>query len=398
MEVEQETTKKKVVKEIIKVKDEESVEEKDIKIEEELLGFKDKPWTNLRKKIVEKQVRKEPVQRPDMRTPYQKCTEEPVGPGMCPLEINSHIRLSLQEIDEFLGSRPFNSSSFLPLAPSRRLMEPYKTDVNPDFGINPELGTQLEGLLSGVAFSGVSKKAAQVSSVELEKLSLTTFNIIEIVSFLMAAIAVMAEGLEAATEKSKGPAMVLLKEYRPFLGSIDKACRHLTKETLAMLATFMTKQRSIWASCVSYMVPRPLKAKMMRAPLATFEVAPMEVMRNVKTQFDTFLQGKAFATAVANVGANRAKVFNKVVKKKVAERGRGMKVRGQGFRGAAVGRGSRGFNRGPLRGVRKASLSWRNQRAFERRDRFVNKEGVPGTSTAPPLFAGTPGGSGENRQ
>ena len=111
-----------------------------------------------------------------------------------------------------------------------------------------------------------------------------------------------------------------------------------------------------------------------------------------------FLQSKAFTNAVANVGANRAKVFNKVVKKKVAERGSGMKVRGQGFRGAAVGRGSRGFNRGPLRGVRKASLSWRNQRAFERRDRFVNKEGVPGTSTAPPLFAGTPGGSGENRQ
>ena len=59
MEVEQATAKKKVFKEIVKVKDEESEEEKDIKIEEELLGFKDKPWTNLRKKIVEKQVRKD---------------------------------------------------------------------------------------------------------------------------------------------------------------------------------------------------------------------------------------------------------------------------------------------------------------------------------------------------
>ena len=48
---------------------------------------------------------------------------------------------------------------------------------------------------------------------------------------MMAAIDVIEEGLEGVAGRIKGPALRLLMEYRPFLGSVDKACRHITKES-----------------------------------------------------------------------------------------------------------------------------------------------------------------------
>ena len=111
-----------------------------------------------------------------------------------------------------------------------------------------------------------------------------------------------------------------------------------------------------------------------------------------------FIQGKAFANAVANLGASRTIGFNKFGRKKLTERGRGIRARGQGFRGTVVARGSRGLSRGVLRWVRKPGLPWRKQKAFERRDRFMSRENVAVTSKAPPSFAGTPGNSVESRQ
>ena len=93
-------------KEVVEVK-EEKKEEKDVKLEEELITFREKPWANLRKKIVNKQNRQIPQPIPDSRTPCQMRTESPQEPGLCLLEINAHIRRAMEEIDEFLKGKLF---------------------------------------------------------------------------------------------------------------------------------------------------------------------------------------------------------------------------------------------------------------------------------------------------
>ena len=137
MEIEEnsEKAKRKKSKEIeeIIVKEEEVDEVKDIKVEEELISFKEKPWVNLRKKIVEKQNKNVPDPVPDTRTPYQKRTEQPLGPGICPLEINSHILLALQEIDEFYKNKTFATSYMLPLTVNKKVMEHYHSSLKPSF-------------------------------------------------------------------------------------------------------------------------------------------------------------------------------------------------------------------------------------------------------------------------
>ena len=111
------------------------------------------------------------------------------------------------------------------------MTEHYSSSLKPNFDLDPELATQLEGLLSGVAFSGLGKKASSFTSVDLGRMGQVTFNLVEIVSFLMASIAIMDEGLSAVEEKSKGSALSILQEHKPFLGSMDKACRHLVRES-----------------------------------------------------------------------------------------------------------------------------------------------------------------------
>ena len=114
----------------------------------------------------------------------------------------------------------------------------------------------------------------------------------------MAAIAVMDEGLTKVEEKCKGTALSILMEYKPFLGSMDKACRHMVKESLALMATFMIKQRSILGSCYVAWVPKSFRNKVLKSPLASFEVTPKEVLEEVKSQYEGFIQNRAFASAV----------------------------------------------------------------------------------------------------
>ena len=370
---EEEASKVEDSKDILVIKEEKVIEIDKVEIVEDLTSFREKPWVNLRKKIVEKQQRQSPVLVPDNRTPYQRLTEEPQSPGPAPLEINSHIQLALQDIEEFLHSKASATQGFLPLCLSRKVMEQYRTYIEPGFALDPELAVQLEGLLAGVAFSGVNKRSVAFSTSELEKLSLTAFNIIEIVSFMMAAIAVVDGGLQKVVDKSKGTALSTLLEYKPFLGSLDKACRHVVKESLAIMSSGMMKQRHALASCLSFSLPKSFKAKIIKAPLTSFEVAPKEALMEVKTQYEGFVQRKAFAQAIANVGASRFKGTTRIVKKKTMVVARGTRARGQLFRGSLLGRSFRGQNRGSLRGVRRAGLSFRNMRAFARRDRAMGR-------------------------
>ena len=104
----------------------------------------------------------------------------------------------------------------------------------------------------------------------MEKLAQSAFNIVEITSFMMAAIAVIEGGLEGVASKCKGSALGLLLEYKPFLGSLDKACRHIIRESLALMSSFMMKQRQVLSSCFSTALPKSFRSKLIKAPLASF--------------------------------------------------------------------------------------------------------------------------------
>ena len=272
------------------------------------------------------------------------------------------------------------------------MSEQYGSVIKPSFDLDPEMATRLEGLLSGAAISGQVRKSASFSSAELSKLSQVAFNQVEITSFMMSAIAIMDEGLHKLESDSKGTLLSTVQEHRPFLGSMDKACRHLVRESLALIATFMARQRSILGASIAAGVPNIYKHRLLKAPLARFEVAPNDVMEDVKRQFDAFIQNKAFSTAVAKLGnVNKFKSSKKTVRKMtVLSRGGN---RGLSFRGIAAARGNRGNNRGALRGVRKASGLSKNARGYMRRDRALRE-------ADPRVFASTStaGFSAENRQ
>ena len=94
--------------------------------------FKEKPWTNLRKKIVSKQGNQSPEPVVDNRTPYQMRTESPVEPGLCLLEINEHITKAMEEVDLFLKNKPRDTQAFLPLALTKRVSEQYSSSLKPN--------------------------------------------------------------------------------------------------------------------------------------------------------------------------------------------------------------------------------------------------------------------------
>ena len=383
-------------KEVIEIKDEKVEEEESVKFEEEITTFKEKPWANLRKKIVEKQDRNTPEPVPDNRTPYQRCTEEPQSPGLVPLEINAHILLALKEVDDFLSNKSSATPALLPMSVGKRVMDQYKSFLEPGFALTPELAIQLEGLLSGIAFSGVAKKSAAVSTGDLEKLGQSAFNIVEITSFMMAAIAVIEGGLEKVSGKVKGPALALLSEYKPFLGSLDKACRHIVRESLALMSSFIMKQRQVLASCFSTGLPKSFRSRLIKAPLASFQVAPSAEFEEVKREYEGFVQKRAFANAVANVGFNRFRGTSRIVRQKTTILSRGTRPRGQLYRGNTLGRGFRGQLRGSLRGVRRSGLSGRNMRGFARRDRAVGRDSDNQVARVNPNIE-TAGYSGNNQ-
>ena len=157
----------------------------------------------------------------------------------------------------------------------------------------------------------------------------------------------------------------------------------------SLIATFMARQRSILGASIAAGVPNTFKHKRLKSPLARFEVAPNDIMEDVKRQFDAFIQNKAFSTAVAKLGnPNKFKSSKKTVRKvTVLSRGGN---RGLSFRGTAAARGN---NRGALRGVRKASGFSKNARGYMRRDRALRE-------ADPRVFASTStaGFSTENRQ
>ena len=146
------------------------------------------------------------------------------------------------------------------------------------------------------------------------------------ISFLMSAIAIMDEGLSKAESKSKGMAVGILQEYRPFLASMDKACRHLVRETLALMATCMIKQKSILGSSFAAGVPNIYRNRVLRSPLSLFNVTPPEVLESVKAQYENFIQNKAFTTAITrlgNVNVSKFKSAKKIVRNKITMLNRG---------------------------------------------------------------------------
>ena len=195
--------------------------------------------------------------------------------------------------------------------------------------------------------------------------------------------------------KCKGTALSILQEHKPFLGSMDKACRHLVKEALALMATFMVKQRSILGSSFAAGVPNTFRNKILRSPLAHFDVTPKEVLEEVRLQYDNFVQNRAFASAVARLGnTNKFKSSKKTVRSRLTIVSRGVGARGQSFRGTNVARGNRGAARGALRGVRKTLNFCKNMRGYARRDRAIRESESQPRGRASTSGAGF---SGENR-
>ena len=180
-----------------------------------------------------------------------------------------------------------------------------------------------------------------------------------------------------------------------FLESMDKACRHLVKESLAILATIMVRQRSILGSTFAAGVPNTYRNKILKSPLSHFDVTPQEILAEVRQQFDNFVQTRAFTSAIVrlgNVGSFRGSRKGGKKRSLMATRGN----RGQGFRNSRGASNPRGIPRGALRGVRRASgLSNRNFRGFSRRDRAMND------AVATPRGGASTSGAGfssENRQ
>ena len=193
---------------------------------------------------------------------------------------------------------------------------------------------------------------------------------------MMAAIGVIEGGLEKVASRAKGTALSTLMEFKPFLGSVDKACRHVVREALALMSSFMIKQRNVLASCLSTGLPKSFKSKLIKSPLATFDVAPKEVFKEIKKEYDVFIQQRAFAKAVASVGAgNRYNTISRTFKRKITVMSRGARGRGQNSfqRGSFVSRGGRGQFRSALRGVRRAGMAGRIARGFARRDRAIGQ-------------------------
>ena len=243
--------------------------------------------------------------------------------------------------------------------------------------------------------SGLGKKTVPFSSIELGKLGRTSFNLIEIVSFLMAAIAILDEGLATAEEKCKGTALSAIQEHRPFLASMDKACRHLVRESLALMATFMMRQRSILGSNFAASVPNTYRNRIIRSPLSHFDVAPRGVLDEVRSQFEHFIQNRAFTSAVTRLGnLNKVGKIKRTIKSRTTIVSRGS-ARGQQFRGAGFIRGNRGAGRGALRGVKKTAYSNKNMRGYARRDRAIRDAEAPSRGRASTSGAGF---SVENRQ
>ena len=351
---------------IVKVKETKVKKEKED--QEEINLFKEKPWVNLRNKIVGKQKNQVPEPVGDTRTPYQKRTESPAEPNPCLFELNEHIQQAMLEIDAFLANKPKETQAFLPLTLNKKVSDQYNTTVKPNFDLDPELATQLEGLLSGVAFSGLGKKGAPFSSSDLGRLGQVSFNLLEIISFLMAAIAIMDEGLAEVEQHCKGKALSILKEHQPFLGSMDKACRHLVKDTLALMSTFMVRQRNILGSTFAVGIPNTYRNRILKAPLSHFDVTPKQIILSIKSECETFMHSRAFSTAVARLG--NIPTFRgpkKSNKKRSQASQRGNRGQVAHFYGPSSARGG---SRGSFRGVKRSGFN-KNFRGFERRDRAL---------------------------
>ena len=164
------------------------------------------------------------------------------------------------------------------------------------------------------------------------------------------------------------------------------------------MATCMIKQRSILGSSFAAGVPNTFRNKVLRSPLSHFDVTPHEVLEQVKSQYENFIQNRAFTTAIArlgNVNVSKFKSAKKTVRNKVTVLSRGV-GRGQFFRGAGMTRGNRGMPRGALRGVRKTSNFnlTKNMRGYARRDRAIRDSESHPRGRASTSGAGF---SGENR-
>ena len=140
------------------------------------------------------------------------------------------------------------------------------------------------------------------------------------------------------------------------------------------MATIMVRQRSILGSTFAVGVPNTFRNKILKSPLSHFDVTPNQVITEVRNQFETFMQTRAFASAVARLG--NVPTFRgpkKSNRKKVQAANRGNRGQQSRFYGPSS---SRGVTRGVFRGVKRTGFN-KNIRAFERRDRALRETEAP---------------------
>ena len=142
----------------------------------------------------------------------------------------------------------------------------------------------------------------------------------------------------------------------------------------------MVKQRSILGSTFSAGLPNSFRNKVLKSPLSHFDVTPKQIITDVKNQCETFMQSRAFSTAVARLG--NIPTFRgpkKSSKKRTQASHRGNRGQLSNFYGPSSARGG---SRGAFRGVKRAGFN-KNFRAFERRDRALRGLEAPrGASNA----------------
>ena len=361
---------------------------------EELKVFNDKPWQALREKILEKQPEVELVNRPDMRTPYQLSREEPAAPKAQPFVLNSFICRSFENCDQLLNKKQGFSElpAPLPLGINSRIADQYRSSVVPSWGLDRDLGSLMEGMISGSLFFN-SKRSTSISTNELVNLCSSAFRSLEILSFMMAVIDIVGDGFDLIASKVPESDKILVSEYGSFLSCLDKACRHSVRESLSILGNAMLKQRSVWASFFLKTVPKPIKVSLLGAPLSSFEVASKDSVLEAKSRFDGHVQSKALISAAF---AGRALGQSRNWRGSFRPTSPNFRPMSSNFRRTASFRsygvtrpGGRGGYPGRTGGVtnrwpRKRGLSKRKSEFYMKRDRYVGAnrrlEAPPGSS------------------
>ena len=218
------------------------------------------------------------------------------------------------------------------------------------------------------------------SSAALENLATSAFRIMEILSFMMAAIDIVGDGFDAITSKVPSEHKAMVMEVASFMGSLDKACRHAAKESMSILANVVAKQRSVLNGLLVPLVPRPIKWELVGAPLSLFEVTPQAVVDKAKERFEKALESRALIAVLATA---RSRPWRSSVRRFGFSSNRGGRGSGPVRRAGYLDRSGRGSRRAGWPRKRGFGMPRKSWESFQRRDSNSRGSKRPSTVAGP---------------